>query len=136
MRVHHGFDSRRFLSPGDDPESGYAWFLGTQLTEPDVAIFVAEIDGIVRGYVYCGLEPMSWQELRGPAGFIHDIVVDESARRSGIARQLLAAARSWLVERGAPRVMLWTAAQNDAARGLFASAGFRQTMIEMTLELG
>lgn len=135
MRVHYGFDSRRFLPPGDNPESGYAWFLGTQLAEPDVTILVAEIDGVVQAYVYAGLEPLSWKELRGPAGFIHDIVVAESARRSGVARRLLDAARSWLAERGAPRVMLWTAAQNHAALELFASTGFRQTMIEMTLEL-
>jgi hypothetical protein len=31
--------------------------------------------------------------------------------------------------------VLGTAAQNDAARRLFERRGFRQTMIEMTLEL-
>jgi ribosomal protein S18 acetylase RimI-like enzyme len=135
MRVHNAFDQHRFLPPGDAPEDGYAWFLGTQLRERDVAIFVAEIDGIVQAYVYAALEPLSWKELRGPAGFIHDIVVADSARRSGVATQLLEAARAWLAERGAPRVMLWTAAQNHAAISLFAGLGFRQTMIEMTLEL-
>ena len=135
MRMHHAFDQQRFLPPGDDPESGYAWFLGTQLNEPDVAIFVAELDGKVQAYIYAALEPMSWKELRGPAGFIHDIVVAESARGSGVAPQLLEAARSWMAERGAPRVILWTAAQNRIALSLFAKSGFRQTMIEMTLEL-
>ena len=135
MRVHYNFDSNRFLPPGDSPEEGYAWFLGTQLTERDVVIYVAEIDGIVQAYVYAGLEPLSWKELRGPAGFIHDIVVAESARRSGVAVQLLDAAKAWLKERGAPRVLLWTAAQNHPAISLFTSQGFRQTMTEMTLEL-
>ena len=135
MRVHYNFDSNRFLPPGDSPEEGYAWFLGTQLTERDVVIYVAEIDGIVQAYVYAGLEPLSWKELRGPAGFIHDIVVAESARRSGVAVQLLDAAKAWLKERGAPRVLLWTAAQNQPAISLFTSQGFRQTMTEMTLEL-
>lgn len=135
MRLHYNFDSNRFLPPGDSPEEGYAWFLGSQLTERDVVIYVAEIDGIVQAYVYAGLEPLSWKELRGPAGFIHDIVVAESARRSGVAVQLLDAAKVWLKERGAPRVLLWTAAQNHAAISLFRSQGFRQTMAEMTLEL-
>jgi ribosomal protein S18 acetylase RimI-like enzyme len=135
MRLHYNFDSNRFLPPGDSPEEGYAWFLGSQLTERDVVIYVAEIDGIVQAYVYAGLEPLSWKELRGPAGFIHDIVVAESARRSGVAVQLLDAAKAWLKERGAPRVLLWTAAQNHAAISLFRSQGFRQTMAEMTLEL-
>jgi RimJ/RimL family protein N-acetyltransferase len=34
-----------------------------------------------------------------------------------------------------PRVMLWTASQNATAQRLFARAGFRPTMIEMTREL-
>lgn len=136
MRAHHGFDPQRFLPPGDDPEGGYAWFLGTQLEEPDVVVFVADAEGAIVGYVFAGLEPQSWKELRGPAGYIHDIVTREDARRLGVARRLLEAAIDWLRERGAPRVMLWTAVQNEAAQHLFDRAGFRRTMIEMTLELG
>ena len=32
MRVHFAFDPLRFMDPGVDPESGYAWFLGTSST--------------------------------------------------------------------------------------------------------
>lgn len=135
MRTHYQFNPRRFLPPGDDPEGGYAWFLGTQLEEPDVAIFVADDDADVVGYVSVGLEPLSWKELRGAAGFIHDIVVLEPRQSQGIARQLLTAALDWLRQRGAPRAMLWTAVQNDPAHRLFERAGFTRTMIEMTLEL-
>jgi GNAT superfamily N-acetyltransferase len=135
MRTHYALDSRRFLSPGDDPESGYAWFLETQLREPDAIVLVSEHDGRVVGYVYASLEPLSWKELRGPAGFIHDIVVDESARARGVARGLLDAAIAWLRDRGTPRVMLWTAAHNERAQRVFAAGGFRATMIEMSLEL-
>lgn len=135
MRTHYAFDPNRFLAPGDDPESGYAWFLETQLDLADVVVLVAEQDGQTVGYVYAGLEPLSWKELRGPAGFIHDIVVDERARRSGVAKQLMTAAVEWLRANGAPRVMLWTAAQNEGAQKLFESLGFRRTMIEMALEL-
>ena len=34
------------------------------------------------GYVYAGLEPLSWKELRDAAGFIHDVVVEESDRQT------------------------------------------------------
>ena len=135
MRAHYAFDSKRFLPPGDDPESGYSWFLGTQLDQTDVVIFVAELDGEIVGYVFAGLEDLSWKELRGPAGFIHDIVVSEGTRRLGIARQLMEAAIEWLRVRGAPRAMLWTATQNEPAQRLFDALGFRRTMIEMALEL-
>lgn len=135
IRTHYAFNRDRFIAPGDDPEGGYAWFLGTQLREPDVIVLVAERDGVLVGYVYAGLEPQSWQELREAAGFIHDVVVDEAGRRHGVASALIEAAVAWLRERGAPRVLLWTAEQNEGAQRLFAKLGFRRTMVEMTLEL-
>lgn len=135
MRTHYGFDRLRFLPPGDNPEEGYAWFLGTQLDRDDCVVLVAERDGVVQGYVYAGLEELSWKELRDAAGFIHDVVVDEAGRRLGVASALIEAAADWLRARGAPRVMLWTAEQNEGAQQLFAKLGFRRTMVEMTREL-
>ncbi len=135
LRTHFEFDRQRFMAPGDDPESGYASFLRWQMQEDDVAIFVAEQDGQVLGYVYAGLEPQSWKELREAAGFIHDVIVDAAGRRTGVASALVEAAAQWLKERGAPRVLLWTASPNEAAQRLFERLGFRRTMIEMTREL-
>jgi GNAT superfamily N-acetyltransferase len=135
VRTHFGFDSLRFMAPGPSPEEGYAWFLGTQLRDDDVVVMVAEQGGAVIGYVYAGLEPQSWKELRADCGFIHDVVVDEGGRRGGVATALIEAAIAWLAERGAPRVMLWTAEQNAGAQRLFTSVGFRRTMVEMTREI-
>ena len=105
------------------------------LDSKDACVYVAEEGGRIVGYVYAALEPLSWKELRGPAGFIHDVLVREDARRSGVATQLLDAAIAWLRDRGAPRVILWTAAPNAPAQKLFRRMGFRDTMLEMTLEL-
>lgn len=134
VQIHHGFDRARFMAPSAATEEGYAWFLGTQLEDPEVTVMVAERAGIVIGYVYAGLEPESWKELRDPAGFIHDIVVDPSARGRGVAARLVEEAAAWLESRGAPRVLLWTAEGNRAGRRLFERLGFRPTMIEMTRE--
>lgn len=135
LRAHYAFDPERFMAPRGDPEAGYAWFLGTQLKEEDVAVFVADRGGTVIGYVYAGLEPQSWKELRGEAGFIHDVVVAQEGQRLGIASTLLEAACAWLRSIGAPRVVLWTADKNEGAQRLFTRLGFRRTMIEMTREL-
>jgi GNAT superfamily N-acetyltransferase len=135
MRAHHGFDAQRFMAPGRSPEAGYGAFLVSQLADEDVAVFVAERGGEVIGYVYAGLEPRSWKELRDACGFIHDVAVLESGRRGGVATALVAAAVEWLRGRGAPRVVLWTAERNDGAQRLFDRLGFRRTMIEMTREL-
>jgi ribosomal protein S18 acetylase RimI-like enzyme len=132
---HHAFDPQRFMAPPVDPEAGYAWFLGTQLKQQEVAVFVAVRGGIVIGYVFAGLEPQSWKELRDEAGFVHDIVVAPEAQRLGVASALIESACEWLRSIGAPRVVLWTAEKNDGAQRLFSRLGFRRTMIEMTREL-
>jgi ribosomal protein S18 acetylase RimI-like enzyme len=135
IRLHYAFDVQRFLTPPDSPEDGYGWFLASQLRDAQSAVFVAERGGAVVGYIYAGLEPHSWKELRDAAGFIHDVVVDEAHRGAGIAPALIETASAWLKAHGAPRVMLWTAERNHVAQRLFEQAGFRRTMIEMTREL-
>lgn len=135
MRTHYGFDPQRFLAPGAGVETGYGRFLRSQLRDEDAAVFVAERGGAVIGYVFAGLEPLSWKELRDACGFIHDVAVEEAGRRTGVATALIETAADWLRSRGAPRVILWTAAQNDAAQRLFERLGFRRTMVEMTREL-
>lgn len=135
LRAHYAFDPQRFIAPGSNPESGYEWFLRGQLEADDAAVFVAEQDGQVIGYVFAALEPISWKELREACGFIHDIVVDDPQRRGGVATALMEAAIEWLRSRGAPRVILGTAERNAAAHRLFEKLGFRRTMIEMTREL-
>ena len=135
VRMHHDFDPARFLAATSHTERGYASFLGSQLEEPDVIILVAERGGEVHGYTYAGVEGVDYMALRGPAGVLYDIVVDPAHRGRGIGRRLLEATIAALAARGAPRVVLSTAERNEAAQRLFARAGFRRTMIEMTREL-
>jgi ribosomal protein S18 acetylase RimI-like enzyme len=135
VQTHYAFDRKRFLAPGKGTERGYASFLGNVLESADSCVFVAQKDGAIVGYVFGALEPLSWKELRGPAGFIHDVLVIEEARRLGIGTKLMQAAIEWLREHGAPRVILGTAAPNAAAQALFRHLGFRDTMVEMTMEL-
>lgn len=136
LRLHHHYDPQRFMAPRPDTEDGYGWFLGTQLDQPDRVVMVAEQGGTIVGYVYGAIEPQSWEELREEAGFIHDVYVDEAARGGGVASALVGACVEWLTARGAPRVVLWTAAPNAGARRLFERLGFRHTMLEMTRESG
>ena len=136
VKTHHDFDARRFLAPNQRTPANYAAFLRTQLAEPDVAIFVATGSaGAVIGYAYAALEDYDYMALRGPAGVVHDLVVDPGQRGRGVGRRLLETTLAYLKSRGAPRVVLSTAERNIAAQRLFASLGFRPTMIEMTREL-
>lgn len=135
VHTHYELDPQRFIAPSSHTEKGYASFLGTQLEESSVVVLVAERNGKVIGYTYAGIEGTDYMSLRGPAGVLHDIVVDPAHRGAGVGRALLDATAAALKARGAPRVVLSTAHRNETAQRLFAQAGFRRTMVEMTREL-
>jgi ribosomal protein S18 acetylase RimI-like enzyme len=135
LRAHFDFDRQRFMRPGEDAAEGYSWFLRTQLDDPDCLVLVAERADHVIGYLYAGIEPRNWKELREEAGFVHDVLVIDEHRGGGVAAALMRQAFDWMRERGVPRVLLWTAAPNERARRLFERLGFRATMTEMTKEL-
>ena len=98
-------------------------------------ILAAELEGSIVGYAYARLEPRDWNALLEACGALHDIYVNESARRQGVARRLVQAVRDSLRAKGAPRLVLHTASKNKMAREFFAALGFRETMIELTAEL-
>ena len=132
VRTHHELDSARFIAASPRTEQGYASWLGSQLANPQVIILAAEQNDDVLGYSYSEIEGPDYMSLRGSAGVLHDIVVDPAQRRNGVGRKLLEATLEALAQRGAPQVVLWRAALNEAAQRLFAGAGFRPTMVEMT----
>jgi ribosomal protein S18 acetylase RimI-like enzyme len=132
--LHHALDPERFLPAGPGTARGYASYLASEIPEAEVVVLVAEEANTVLGYAYARIEGHDWMSLRGPAGVIHDLVVDPDHRRRGIGRALLERTLDVLAERGAPRVVLATAQRNEAAQRLFASIGFRPTMVEMTRE--
>ena len=134
VRTHHDFDPERFIAAAPRTEHAYASFIGSQLDEPNVVVLVAERGGEVLGYTYAAVEGYDYMALRGPAGVLYDIVVDPASRGQGVGRMLLDATLAALEVLGAPRVVLSTAERNEPAQRLFARAGFRQTMIEMTRE--
>jgi len=135
VEEHHNFDERRFLPTRDRTPADYAAFLVRQLADRNVMVLVADDHGDVVGYAYATIEGYDYMALRGPAAVIQDIIVDPHSRGRGIGRQLLHAMLEALRTSGSPQVVLSTAERNQAAQRLFASAGFRRTMVEMTREL-
>ena len=135
IKEHYDFDPRRFLAASHRTPADYASFMSTQLEDPDKAVLVADDNGHVIGYAYAAVEGYDYMALRGPAGALHDIIVAPEHRGRGVGRLLLNATLEFFRSRGVPRVVLSTAARNEAAQQLFAGMGFRRTMIEMTREL-
>ena len=135
VRLHHSYDSRRFMTPAEDLESGYRWWLSRELKRQGAVVLVAEREGTVVGYVYATVEGRDWNALLDAHGELHDVWVDESARGTGVGALLLEELLRWMKAQGVPRVLLMTATQNAAAQRLFARLGWRSTMVEMTREL-
>jgi len=134
VREHHARDRQRFMLV-EPVEEGYRGWLGREIGHRGAVILVAEEDLDIAGYAYGTLEARNWSELLDACGKLNDVYVNPSARRRGIARKLIEAMMIELKALGAPRVVLSSADGNRAAQQLFASVGFRRTMIEMTREL-
>lgn len=137
VRLHTAFDPARFMSLAH-PEAGYARYFEGELAERRTVLLVAVVGSgageRVVGYAFGRLEPRSYDDLREACGKLHDVFVDEEARGSGAGLALVRGVIERLTERGAPRIVLSTAVQNEAAQKLFAKLGFRPTMLEMTRE--
>src|SRR5687767_13832981 len=86
VRIHYDYDPERFLPPTPRTEEGYAGFLREQLADASVIILVAECDGAVIGYSYAQIEGTDYMALRGPAGVIHDLMVDPAHQGRGVGR--------------------------------------------------
>jgi ribosomal protein S18 acetylase RimI-like enzyme len=137
VREHHAYDPLRFMCV-EPIEEGYARFLAGQIGREEVVFLIARHTsapgGEVVGYIFATLEDRNWSDLRDACGKIHDVYVDASVRRHGVATRLVESAVQACIEMGAPRIVLMAAWRNDHARALFARLGFRPTMLEMTRE--
>ena len=133
VRLHHNFDPQRFFCP-DRVEQGYEWWFGQELGREQVVLLVAERGDRLVGYVYARIEERDWNQLLDTHGAVHDLWVEQQDRRSGVASALAGAAIKALTAKGAPRIVLHTAAANEAAQRFFERLGFRRTMVEMTRE--
>jgi len=137
VRMHYAYDQERYMKPGN-PEQGYQRWFGTKLDADDAILLVAEDPSIAAGplgYAFVALEGRDYNNLLEPHAKLHDILVDERAQKHGVGEALLDEVFRTAKEKGAPRVLLYTASQNETAQRLFHRMGFRTTMLEMTREL-
>jgi RimJ/RimL family protein N-acetyltransferase len=131
-RLHHEYDPLRFMYAPEFAAGYESWF-ATELKRRNVCFRVLDDRA---GYVYGRLQGKEWNELLDDHAALIDIYVRPDARRHHAGTALVRAFCAWADEKGAPRVVLSTAAKNLGAQALFAQEGFRPTMIEMTRERG
>jgi ribosomal protein S18 acetylase RimI-like enzyme len=134
--LHRNWDRDRFdIKP--NIQEMYAHWLPQRVTDQTSVFLVAERDaGRLVGYLVATTEeelPIYWVP---ECGYIHDIWVEQPYRHEGVGKQLVMEALARFKEMGVHQVRLETAAQNDAARQMFTSCGFRTATVEMMVVLG
>ena len=141
VREHHELDPTRFLAFPEPIEPNYQRYLTMEIHNPQAVLLVAVQPATetgqeqVVGYAWGQMRGRDYMAMLDAGGCIQDVYVTPQARRKGVARALLGAMVEALRGLGAQRIILHTAARNQAAQAFFHSLGFRPTMVEMMPEV-
>jgi ribosomal protein S18 acetylase RimI-like enzyme len=120
----------------------YARWLPTRANDPRSVFLVAERSATTTdaapalvGFLIATIEENIPIYRLEEFGFIHDVWVEPSARKSGAATALVTEALRRFRTLSITQVRLETAAINEPARRLFTRCGFRIGTIDMLVEL-
>lgn len=94
------------------------------LSQTNEAIFVAENEGKILGYVSLY---SNFEILTGPQARIDVIVVDENTRGSGVGRKLMAKAEEWAKENGSKTMKLASNAKRPESHIFYEKIGYAKT---------
>jgi GNAT superfamily N-acetyltransferase len=94
------------------------------LANPMHIAAVAEEKGSICGLVHAYERPAL---ERAYEVVLQSLVVDQSTRKTGIGKQLMAAAEVWAKSRGVDQVVLHTRIERDDARSFYEHIGYKLT---------
>ena len=114
--------------PGATIAEKHMEYMLRQCADKNGKIFVAAISDLVAGFVCVWADEDFGEHYAEPskAGFVSDIVVRRTYRRSGIGRALLEAAEDFLCSQGLEMVHLGVLVRNESARRFYQEAGYRE----------
>ena len=110
-------------------------FIRERLTNNDSVVFLAIDPQANAGLGFTQLYPSFSSVSVRRIWILNDLFVAPAARRSGVARALLDAARDHATATGAKRLVLSTARANREARKLYESYGYKQDEAYLVYEL-
>jgi ribosomal protein S18 acetylase RimI-like enzyme len=118
------FDAyRQFYGCSPDPDVARR-FLSERLERGESVVFVAIVDD--RGVGFTQLYPTFTSVGASRAWILNDLYIAPDARRMGIGRKLMDAARAMAEEAGAASLELATAKDNAVAQALYRSCGYKK----------
>jgi GNAT superfamily N-acetyltransferase len=121
--LSHLFDGYRvFYEQPSNPDAARV-FLHDRLERGESVIFLAE-DDQGNGCGFTQLYPLFSSVRMKPIWVLNDLFVAPSARKSGVANLLMAAAEDWGRREGAAGLELATAKDNGAAKSVYHARGW------------
>jgi ribosomal protein S18 acetylase RimI-like enzyme len=117
------FNQYRIFYQQESAQRACREFMAERLEKDQSVIFAARSEeGALLGFTqlyrsFCSVEMK-------PLVYLYDLFVDPDARRKGVARALMAAAREYAMTLGADRVTLETALDNIKAQALYEDLGY------------
>ncbi len=133
--LHESWDRAKYGFLPQPAERYRSWLIRQAADERAVFIVAESDDQPLVGFLVATIEREIPVYRLEEFAFIHDLWVQPDYRNEGIARQMVMLGAERFAELGVKQIRLDTAAQNDAARALFATCGFRLSSMEMLLEL-
>jgi len=103
------------------------------LSEPNYHFLVAEIDGVVVGFINFTTRKTALH--RSPSGLIDELVLTKNCRRRGIGEQLLSVAIEKCKQLGCYEVEVSTEKVNTKARKFYRRRGFNERGVLLEVDL-
>lgn len=100
---------------------------------PDIATFVAELDGTVAGMIGVSVSPSLYRA--DMAGAITALVVSPDFRGHGIAPALVRAGEGWLRDHGCEKASVQPSSSRTGAHRLYERLGYVHTGLRFTKAL-
>ena len=99
------------------------------LSHPDQAVFVAEVEGRIAGWVHVFACPTVESELYAEIG---GLVVDENQRGQGVGKALMAQAEAWASDLGIHEIRLRSNILRKEAHQFYEAIGYEKIKSQFT----
>jgi ribosomal protein S18 acetylase RimI-like enzyme len=98
--------------PWNDPRADIALARRTEGS----TVLIGWLDDVIAASVMVGSD--------GHRGWLYYMGVDPKLQRAGLGRQIMAAAETWLLARGVPKIQLMVRGENAQAQGFYRQLGY------------
>jgi GNAT superfamily N-acetyltransferase len=132
QHANTGYDARLATKPS--APSWYEGFIRLQLEHENAAVFVAEVDGRLVGYVF-GQVMQRPTLAEGDCGYVADLCVTPAHRGHGIGRRLYQELRAWFTRSGVRHLEVQVVRGNPASQAFWRKMGFDEFLRTLRSDL-